>query len=1409
MRTTLFLWVLLFCVNARAQYTNLKFENLSTTEGLSSSTCTEIFQDKDGFLWFGTIDGLNKYNGSAFTIYRPELNDRNSISGNRITSITQDNRGRLWIGTSNGLNVLDKHTGKFTRIYFGSDASGQTGVVDVINTLFYDDTANTLWIGTKNGLLRLPLDKVDESSLKTPAFTRYTHMAGVPRSIDHNNITGILKDRDGYIWIGTSGAHLNRYIPASEEEGKADGFERVAMDIPRSYGLDHMPKSILEDRDGDFWIGNNLSGLVMWDREKQVFERKQYTTEGNIPIFDMYRDSKGMIWIATDGYGLYLIDKEKDTIHHITHNPSDPFSLPNDQPSKILEDKDGTLWIASYNKGVSKLVLSKSAFGHYFFQPGNPNSLGAKIAQSVIQTRDGKIWIGTDGGGLSAFDESTGKFRHYVHKKGDPSSLSSNKIVYLTEGQEGAIWVCTWNGGLNKFNPGTGKAVRYKHHLSDPYSIGQNTVWCAVEDSRKRLWAGTQTAGLNLFDPVSGKFYTYRHDPGKEYSLASDFVFHLYTDSGKRLLVGTSSGLSVLYPEDYLTEDIPANLKFREIEEDVIKGNRINHIAEDHRGNIWLGTDLGLHKLNGKLQWQKSYSTHDGLPNNLVVGIQEDDTGNLWITTKSGLSRLNPETGEFKNFNTHDGLQGMEFQSKSIAKTGDGRILAGGINGFNIFRPEDMDAEADLIRPVLTEFRLFNRTVKSKDTVNGRVLFDRPVSRTKTIRLRYDEDHISLGFLALHYQNPERVRYAYKMEGLDKGWIYSGANAIANYSNLAAGDYVFKIKATVNDSWDTAPVSRLKLSVSSPPWMTWWAFVLYGIAGITVFWVGMRYYTRMVREEKEHELDQMKLRFFINVSHEFRTPLTLILNPLDKILSSYDDPEQVKSSAQTIRRSARRLLNLTNQLLDFRKMEQGKAPLETVQGDMVKFCRDIFSLFVDLADMKTIDFRFESEAEELMAWFDPDKVEKIMTNLLSNALKFTDAGGSVTLDISRISWSDNRSGLFFPFAKGNKKKKADGIAIKVKDTGIGFRKNHLKEVFTRFFHANQTRTGTGIGLNFTRSLVEIHGGEIQVNSEYGKGTVFTVKLPADSRPYATKGRDIPLKDHIFDSDTIKSAAYEISVSEGYKKTGEKNTTDRHTKTKKPVILIVEDNKELRVLLKNEFKADFKIKEAENGAEGLKKTKKYFPDLIVSDVMMPEMSGFELCRTIKSDIEICHTPVILLTARSLEEDRVEGYNTGADGYLPKPFHMNVLKARINNLLENRKKLREKFVSVVGVTSPGALATNALDEVFLDKTTKIILDNVENPDFGLEALLKEIAMSRSHFYRKINTLTGQNPSSFIRTVRLKYASEQLLKGCYSVKEVAYMAGFNSSAYFSKTFRELFGQSPNAFVEQATAKGSFQVS
>lgn len=1379
-------------MSSQAQYMNLKFENYSTMEGLSSSTCVEIFQDSEGFLWFGTIDGLNRYNGYEFEIYRPVLNDPNSISNNRINAIVEDGNGRIWVGTSNGLNVFHKGSGDFTRVKIKQGGNDSDREGNIVNDLLYDENTNILWIATRHGLSKLDLNKIDPG-LKNAEFSHYVHQQDNNASIDQNDVTSIQKDKENNIWIGTSGKYLNRYIPGE------DNFERIYIDAPRPFELDHLPKAIFIDNENDIWLGNDLSQLILYDIKEKIFRPVLSGIKSNIPVFHISQDKNGIVWISTDGYGIYLIDKKKGIIQHITHNPSDPYSLPNNQPSHVLEDKDGIYWIATYNEGVSKLALSKSVFSHYFYEPGNSNSLSTRIAQAVIQDRKKRIWIGTDGGGLNLLNENENSITHFRNVPGDPSSLSSDKILYLTESFDGSIWVCTWDGGLNKFDPAKKQAIRYKHDESDPFSIGQNTIWCAVEDSLQRLWLGTQTAGLNLFDPQTQRFYSFTNNSNDSSSLTNDFVFSIFIDSNNRLLVGTSLGLSIA-DLDSLSGDLPEDIHFYEPDAKDIQDIRINYITEDQFGNIWIGSDLGLHKLNADLEQVRSYSTREGLPNNLILGIVEDNSGYLWITTKSGLSRLDPQDHTFKNFNVHDGLQGMEFQSKSIDKASDGRILIGGINGLNIFDPDQIPSGRTSLNPVITKFKLFNKEINKGDTVNARVLLEKRLSQTKDLQLKYNEAYLTFEFVALYYQNPERVEYAYKMEGLDDDFIFSGQNRTANYSNLSGGDYTFIVKASVDGDWDNAASEAINIRILPPPWKTWWAYTLYIVTILLILWISIRYYTKMVREEKEHELDQMKLNFFINVSHEFRTPLTLILNPIDKILSRYADPEEVKSSAQTIQRSARRLLNLVNQLLDFRKMDLGKAPLEMVKGDLANFSRDVLMLFEDLAEVKGVKIYFKSASKNIIAWFDPDKVEKIVTNLISNAIKFTDAGGSVTLSISKISVQPK-----FKWIPLKKQDYANDYAeIKITDTGIGFKEDQLKDVFKRFFHGDNRKSGTGIGLNFTKGLVELHGGEILVESEYDKGTTFTIRLPLHKHKVGrdtVESKNYLFENYDFDLNGIKSTEYEIAISNDNKKTDVSIFDDAAMgdEAKRPVLLIVEDNRELRNHLRNELKNQFKIREAVNGSEGLEKVLRHYPDIIISDVMMPEMDGFELCRRLKTNIDTCHIPIVLLTARSLEEDRIEGYNTGADEYLPKPFNIHVLRARIKNLLESRKRIREKFNSFGGVLPSSELTTNSLDEIFLDKATKIVLDNVANPDFNLETLLTEVGVSRSQFYRKINSITGQNPSNFIRTIRLKHASGLLIQNQHSIKEISYMVGFNSSAYFTKTFKELFGKTPQQFTEE----------
>lgn len=1372
--------IVLFTCHVQAQYPNLKFENFDTSKGLSSSTCLDIFQDNQGFIWLGTIDGLNKYNGYQFEIYRTILNNSHSISNNRVNTISEDNLGNLWVGTDNGLSVLDKNTDKFFKINLYQAKSTDGTFREVINGLLFDKKDNSLWVASKNGVIKLALENIDYSK---PKFIQYTYNPRDKKSIDNNDVSSISKDKNGNIWIVTKSNNLHRY------NYNTNDFTRFSIDFESNQYLNHLPKQFLVDSDGDFWIGNDLSHLIVYNVNKHSF-LKVAPVGKSIPIFDLYQDRKGIIWVSTDGDGIYLLDKKKGLLQHLKQNANDPFSLSNNQPSKVLEDSNGIFWIASYNAGVSKLAVAKSSFGHYFYQPGNNKGLSAKIAQSVLQDNKKRIWIGTDGGGLNLFNENTGTFKHFRAQAGNANSLSSDKIVYLLDGGDDVLWVCTWDGGLNKFYTDKGIVKSYKYNRNDPYSLGQNTVWCAEKDAQNRLWLGTSTAGLNLFDPINEKFYQYKNVPGDARSLISNFVFSLYIDSKNRLFVGTSQGLCVTSLSTINT-GIPQKINFTEVKIKNIQGNRINYITQDYKGNIWVGSDLGLYELDSNLKLKQSYSSINGLPNNLVVGIQEDNNHNLWISTKGGLSLLNPEKQTFKNFNLHDGLQGTEFQSKSIAKTLDGRIIVGGINGFNIFSPNKISLKSGNVTPVISEIRLFNKKIDAGDTINGRILLNQSISATKEINLKYDEGYISFGFVALHYQNPERVKYAYRMEGLDESFINADISRVANYSNLEPGTYTFEVIASVDGQWDNAKKTSIIINVQSPPWKTWWAYTFYLLAFVFILTYSVYYYTKKVREEKEQELDQMKLNFFINVSHEFRTPLTLILNPVDKILSSFNDPEEVKKSALIIQRSSRRLLHLVNQLLDLRKMDLGKNPLEISKINITKFSKDIFLLFEDLAKAKGIHFVFDAPKKQLYGMFDADKIEKILSNLLSNALKFTDKGGEVTLSIAELTVEKNK-----PFLKFFTKKVIErDIEIRVADTGIGLKKEQMSEVFQRFFHADSSKSGTGIGLNFIKSLVELHQGEIFVESEYQLGSTFIVRLPADlPMPKNHSNQNEPVN-YQLDKISLTSAEYEIAISND-EVDNESVATD---KGNRPVVLIVEDNKELRNHLKSELSYQFQVKEAANGAIGLNMIKKIYPDIVISDVMMPEMDGFEMCRQAKNDIETSHIPIILLTARSLEEDRIEGYDTGADEYLSKPFNINVLKARIKNLLEARKRAKERFASIGTILPSSEIATNSIDEAFLDKTTKIVIDNISDPDFTLEDIIKELGIGRSQFYRKISSITGQNPSNFIRTIRLKYASELLLTQKYSIKELTHMCGFNSSAYFTKTFKELFGMTPTQFVEQ----------
>lgn len=1369
------------------QFNNLKFENLDTFDGLSSSTCLEIFQDKEGYLWFGTIDGLNKYDGYEFEVFRAVLNDSKSISNNRINVITEDNEGNLWVGTSNGLNLFNKQTNNFIRINLYNQQLLANSSQKIINDLFYDSINNTLWVATNNGVVKIALGD-NNLNVDNYKFSYYVNDTIDLNSIDNNNINVIIKDEKNTIWIGTNGQYLNKY------NSTKNNFDRVYIEKKKPYELNHKPKKVFIDIDGDFWIGNDFSNLILWNRKENTFKHVSLI-DNSVAIHNIFQDLNGLFWVSTDDFGMYLFKKDNGELElqrHIVNNISDPFSLPNNKPAIIFEDRSGIYWIGSYDKGISMLDPTNYLFGHYYYQANNANGLSEKIVQSVLQDSKGRIWISAYNGGLNLFDENTKSFKHYGNNQNRKKGLSSNKILYTFESSDGYIWICTLDGGVNRFNPKNETFQTFLHNDNDLLSIGQSSVWTGVEDSLKRIWFGLRTEGISLYNPKNKHFTNFKNTFGKENSLISNSVICTFIDSKNRLHIGTSLGLSVV-ELNKLEEYIPKDIEFINIKGKKLDEGGVNYITEDHYGNIWLGSDSGVYKLDSNLNLVKSYSSQNGLPNNLVVGIKEDNNNNLWITTKGGLTLLNPQTDQIKNFNAHDGIQGTEFQSKSIEKTKNGRIIVGGINGFNIFQPNDIKTPSSVaLSPKITRFKLNNKTVVPGDSINGRILLNRAISEIKDLTLSYDENYISFEFVALYFENQEQVQYAYRMQGLDKEFINLGSNRVVNLSNLEFGDYTFEIKATSTGDWETAKTAFINIKITPPVWRTWWAYFVYFIIGAFIFWLITYYYTLKVREAQQHDLDQKQLQFFINVSHEFRTPLTLILNPVNKILSNFNnDPEVIKKSATSIQRSSRRLLHLVNQLLDYRKMDVGMSPIQLEKGDIVKFSHDIFLLFEDLAEKKEINYTFKNAPNTIKCLFDFDKVEKIITNLISNAIKFTQSGGNITVTVNKIKFKKWKT------INGFIKKEIldDYIEIIIEDTGVGLDKEQQKHVFSRFYNVDETKSGTGIGLNFTKGLVERHGGKIYLESKLNKGSKFIVNIPLDVKSKPNKVETVK-NEYLINS--MKAVEYDMFISNDTGiETKEINLKDSNTKL--PVILIVEDNKELRIHLTDDLKDSYIVKEAVNGEEGLKMVKKYYPDIIVSDVMMPKMDGFEMCNSIKTDIETSHIPVILLTAKSLEEDRIEGYEKGADAYIPKPFSIKVLRVRIKNLLLAKKRLRERFSEIGGIPPSSEITTNNLDQAFLDQATRIVLKNISDLDFKQEDLLKEMNIGRSQFYRKINSITGHNPSYFIRTIRLQYASELLLKKGNSIKEVTYMSGFNSTAYFSKTFRELFELTPSQYIEQ----------
>jgi signal transduction histidine kinase/DNA-binding response OmpR family regulator len=1031
--------------------------------------------------------------------------------------------------------------------------------------------------------------------------------------------------------------------------------------------------------------------------------------------------------------------------------------------------------------------------------------------------------VGTKSGGLNKLDRNTGKFTHYLHESDNSQSIPSNKISALFEDRAGTLWIGTWGDGLIEFDQAREEFSQYFNNIDKVYA-GINVIRTIYEDKNGILWIGTQGGGLykfnratKLFSPIG--FRTH--------------IMQIYEDHLGVLWIAAYTGLKKL---DRVTEKY-TTYWHNSADPNSISSDKVISIQEDKKGRLWFGTiGGGLNKFNRGTGKFKSYTGKNGLPNDVIQGILEDEQGNLWLSTNNGLSKFNPETESFRNYDVNDGLSGNQFYPGACYRAKDGEMFFGGTKGLNSFYPDQLQDNKHIPEIVITDFQIFNKSVPVHPVNDGEkhigYSLPKPIYLMNELELSYRENIFSLEFAALEYHGPQKNQYAYKMEGVNPDWVLSDASRrFATYTNLDPGEYTFRVKGSNNDGVWNEKGTSIKIIVKPPWWKTNLAYTFYVLLIGFIVFTTWRLQLRRIRlkqqlkmehfeAEKLREVDQLKSRFFANISHEFRTPLTLIKGPVKQIMDG-EFAGNLKEQCKMILRNSDRLLELINQILDLSKLESGETKLKVVKTDIFQYLKGIILTFSPLADRKKITLKFTSTDKALSGYVDRDKLEKIVSNLLSNAFKFTPMGGEISVDLhtvipaprlpagrkagihkkewipqSRTAGRDDNVETNSQFPVPN----SDFVEIKISNTGPGIPSEKLDKIFDRFYQADdqykKEGEGTGIGLSLTKELVELCHGEISVSSAPSKSTTFVVTLPTAKECFK--------EDEIVDTPQTSSLTKERL--EGVSESIPTLTTDhrelgiehRASSIQKPAssILIVEDNPDVTSYIRSFLDHDYQISTAENGKEGLKKALDKYPDLIISDVMMPEMDGFEFCQKVKIDERISHIPVILLTAKADLDSKITGLEFGADDYVTKPFEARELKIRSKNLIEQRRKLREKFSSLIDL-NPKDIAASSMDEQLLQRLLAVFEDQIEEADFSIEQLAQEIGMSRRHLNRKIKAITNLSTTDFIRTLRLQKAARLLKSASGTVAEIAYKVGFNNLSYFSKSFRKHFGQLPSDFM------------
>ncbi|WEK19541.1 MAG: two-component regulator propeller domain-containing protein [Candidatus Pedobacter colombiensis] len=1334
------------------------FSNYTIENGLSQNSVISITQDKSDFMWFGTRQGLNRYDGYQFKSYINHPADRNSLSNNEVQAMLTDSEGTLWVGTANGLNRYDSKTDTFIQIHTRSKKGVNSGGIECL----YEDPDKNLWVGTLRGLNLL----TDKSKNTFKAF----QFKGI-KDDGIYTVYAIFKDSRGNLWIGTDSGLLCMSLKNGRYQ-----YERFKYGAENKSGISsNYITCINADAQQNLWIGTS-NGVCLFNYATKSFtvyghDNKNPNSIVHNDIRTITRDQQGMLWIGTQE-GLSILDPVSKKFTNYQHDPELKNSISHNSVHSIYQDVNKTMWVGTYFGGVNYSHLISTRFKTYQ-NSKLKSSISSNIVSSIVEDEHNNLWIGTEGGGLDYLDSKTNNYTIYKTNPKDPTSITSNlvKIMCKENSGKGELIIGTHYGGLNIFNPKTGQ---FKHILNvkdAKNTIGTAEILALRQDSYGTIWIGSRN-GLTILRRQNGTFpdHTTKSVLDK-YFKSKKGVQVLFEDGNKKLWLGTSAGL---YRYNFSSRILTPFTK-KENDSTRLQSDYINCVVQTTKGLICVGTYFGgISVYNEQTNHFKTYMEVDGLANNNVLGIVEDGSGNLWISTANGLSELNLNTGKFRNYTRSDGLAGNEFNARSYFKDSKGEIFLGGLNGLTSFHPKEIETNKYKAPVVFTGLKLFNQPIE----VGGPdQLLKQQILSTKEITFKHDQNHFTLGFALLNYIKPDKNKYAYKLEGYDEQWNYTN-NPSAIYTNLPSGSYHFIVKGLNNDGIPGSNQAGINIKILPPIWASWWAYVFYALLFSVILFLTVRYLFIRALLKRSEDVQKMKLNFFTYISHEIRTPLTLILGPLEHLLKTTKDNPEINKQVLPIKNNADRLMRLITELMDFRKVETGNLKLHVSSGNIIEFTQEIFHAFQHLADTRAIHYIFDHKQEYIELHFDKVQLEKVLFNLLSNAFKFTGGHGSIQVSIEET---------------------VQEVVLKVRDNGKGIPLESQQKLFSDFFQVDERGSGhigSGIGLALSKSIVESHHGSIGIESNPATATqpgdtCFTLTLKKGKSHF--KNNEFTDDQYHHSGNTIYTVPVAISNLEA-------ETKITHGET----ILIVEDNPEIRQMLMGLLGTDYRLNETADGLDGWETAVELLPDLIICDVMMPVMDGLELCKKLKTDERTSHIPVILLTAKSSQIHQVDGLETGADCYITKPFNIDLLKLNIRNLLQSRATMRQKFSKEVNL-QPQNITVSTVEHAFMIKIVQYIEDHMSEQDFNVPELAANIGMSQPVLYKKIRAITDLSVNDFIKTIRLKKAAQLFAQKTYNVSEVSYLVGFNDPKYFSREFKKQFGHTPKAYVNSLTEQES----